>query len=104
MKVLGTVYKTPCAVLLGVTDTIHPKFGALQDILIDKEEVFFCVKLYKTITFSEHFNAFVVKLSDESDTINQRDLCSFIPLHARKIGLTTSFQRAIILKHHISTI
>ena len=38
---------------------------------------------------------------DESVTVNQRDLYTFVPLHARRIGLTKSSQRAIILKHHV---
>ena len=55
------MYKKPCGVLLGVADSIIllPKFGALQDILVDREEVFFVVKVYCTLFFSEHFNAYV---------------------------------------------
>ena len=99
------MYKKPCGLLLGVVDGILPEFGAVQDILVDREELFFVVKLYRTLFFSEHFNAYVTELLDESVTVNQRDLYAFMPLHARRIeGLTKSSQRAIILKHHVSTL
>ena len=100
------MYKDPCAVLLGVTESILPKFGSMQEILIDGEEVLFVVKVYRTLSYSEHFNAYIIKLLDEVLTISQRELYSFMPLHARRIeGLTTaSSQRAVILKHHVSTL
>ena len=91
--------------LVGVTDSILPKFGALQEILIDREEVLFLVKVYRTVFYSEHYNAYVIKLLDETVIINQRDLYSFVPIHVRRIeGLIISFQGAIILKHHVSTV
>ena len=105
MKVNGTMYKDSCAVLLGVTESILPKFGAVQEILIDGEEVLFVVKVYRTLSYSEHFNAYIIKLLDEVLTISQRELYSFMPLHVRRIeGLTTASQRAVILKHHVSTL
>ena len=63
------------------------------------------VKVCHTQFFSEHFNAYVVDFLDDSVTVNQRDLYSFMPLHIRRIeGLTKFSQRAIILKHHVYTV
>ena len=73
MKVCGTLYKKPCIVLLGITDGILPKFGALQDILLDREEVYFIVNVCRTIFYSDHFNAYVIQLLDTSVTVNQRE-------------------------------
>ena len=49
MKFKGTMYKEPCVLILGVTDSVFPTFGTLQEILIDREEVLFVVKMYETV-------------------------------------------------------
>ena len=105
MKVCGTMYKKPCSLIVSMEDSIFPKFGQLQDILVHKEEVLFHLKMYETLSYSEHFNAFVVKTTSVLTTVNQCDLLSCVPHHVRTIdGLTSHMQKAIVVKHHMSSV
>ena len=103
MKISGTEYKKPCGLFLSFNND-SPKIGELKDILYIKGEVYFHVQVRETEFFSEHFQAYVLGKSSESITIHHEHLLHFAPFHLRNIkGLTTSGQKAIILKHHIST-
>ena len=44
VKVYGTVYKTPCALVVGMEHGVTPRFGCLQEIFVEKEEILFQVK------------------------------------------------------------
>ena len=103
MKVYGTKYKKPCALVVGVKHGVLPQFG---DVLFDKDEVIFIIRLYRTIEYASHFNCFVVELStDELVTITQSALYSHEPHHVRCVqGLTTGTQRAVVLKTHLSSL
>ena len=104
MKVFGTTYKKPCAVI-GTMSSIHPQFGSIEDVLVNDEEVLFIIKKYTTLYYSEHFNSFVIQKTSELCTVYQRELYHYIPLHVRTIqGLTTGTELAVILKTHISTL
>ena len=92
VRVNGTMYKEPFGVLLGVTDSILPNFGALRKFSLIEKSI--CGKSVAwALFYSEHYNAYVMKLLV---TISHRDLHSFMHLHAE--GRTASSQRAIILK------
>ena len=105
VKVFGTTYKKPCAVVIGTTSGIHPLFGSIEDVLVNDEEVLFTVKKYTTLYYSEHFNSFVIQKTSELCTIYQRELYHYIPLHVRTIqGLTTGTEQAVVLKTHVSTL
>ena len=105
VKVLGTTYKKPCAVVIGTTSGVLPQFGSIEDILVHDEEVLFTVTKYTTLYYSEHFNSFVIQKTSELCTVYQRELYNYIPLHVRTInGLTTGTEKAVILKTHISTL
>ena len=105
MKVFGTMYKKPCALVVGTTHSVLPQFGSLEDIVVDKEEAVFTVKLYETLYFSEHYHSYGVKLSSAVICVMQLDLKSHFPLHVRCIkGLTSGSQREIVMKAHISSL
>lgn len=105
VKVYGTIYKKPCAIVIGVTDHIHPQFGSIEDVLVNQEEVLFVVKKYTTLYYSEHFSAFVIQKSSEFCTVYQQELYYYAPIHVRTIeGLTTGTQQAVVLKTHVSTV
>ncbi len=98
VKVDGTLYKKPCALLLG-TDNDLPLFSNLQEILIAREEVYFNVKLFETICYNPHYHAYVVFPTEQYQTIHRSELYSHLPLHTRNVqGLTSC------LKHHVSTL
>ena len=105
VKVHGTLYKDSGTLLIGMKNDL-PLFGNIQRILVIKEEVYFEVKLFETLSYSTHYHAFLVSLGEFCPQIVcQSDLLNHIPLHARSIsGLSQPGQKAIILKFHISTL
>lgn len=82
-----------------------PQFGELRCTLVVNEEVYFHVRLLKTLCLSEHYHAYVTEEQNSYKTIKHAELCSYLPLHLRHVsGLTRYGQKAIVLKHHISTL
>ena len=79
VKVFGTTYKKLCAVVIG-TSCIHPQFGSIEDVLVNKD-IMFTVKKYTTLYYSEHSNAFVIQKTSELCTVYHRELYHYIPLH-----------------------
>lgn len=103
VKLYGTLYKTPCALVVAMNG-IFPVFGEIVDILLSRDKVYMRLRLYQTIYFHEHFNAYVVSNTEEHTIISHSDLFSYIPLHSHSVkGLTSFHQKAIILKHHLSS-
>ena len=94
MKVYGTEHKKPCALIIGMEHGVLPQFGGLEDILVDKDDVIFIVRMYRTIKYASHFNSFVVEeVSTELVTVAQSALYSHEPFHLRCVqGLTTGTQ------------
>ena len=104
IKIHGTLYKKPSAIIVGMANDL-PVFGEIRDILVIKEEVYFHVNIFKTLLYNEHYHSYVVILVEDHQTISYSDLLSYIPLHIRLVmGLTKYGQKAIVLKHHISTL
>ena len=103
VKVSGTLYKKPCCLLLSFINN-QPLFGELLDILHLQGEIHFHVQKYDTLYYAPHYQAYVLEQSSTRTTVCHNSLLNFVPLHLRAIkGLTTEGQKAIVLKHHIST-
>ena len=105
IKVHGTMYKRPCALVVGIQDDgVFPQFGQLQEILVINGDVYFHVQLYSTVKYSEHYHAHAIVTKIEYLTIGHTQLLSHIPLYIRSVtGFTGPGEKALILKHHIST-
>ena len=106
IKVHGTMYKRHCAVVVGIqNDGLLPEFGKVEDILVADNELYFHVQLCLTMKYSEHYHALVFVTRKDYRTITQTELLSHIPLHICSVtGLTRPGEKAVILKHHISTL
>ena len=104
MKVHGTIYKHPCALVLNVSD-VTPQFGCIQDVFLVGGEVYFRVELQDTLCYAEHYHAYVIRRTGQFSLVPYASLSSHIPLYPRQVeGLTRPRQKAIVLKHHISTL
>ena len=101
----GTMYKKHCALVVGTQkDGVFPEFGKVEDILVVDNELYFHVQLCLTMKYSKHYHADVFVTRKEYLTIIHTQLLSHIPLHIRSIaGLTRPGEKAVVLKHHIST-
>ena len=74
------------------------------EILVINGDVHFHVQLYSTVKYSDHFHAHAIVTKMEYLTISHTQLLSHIPLHIRSVtGFTGPGEKAVILKHHIST-
>ena len=107
MKVHGILYKSHCVVVTGRDDDeVDPQFGQIEDVIIVNSEVYFNVKLFETCQFSDHYQSYVVTFTSDYVTIHHSHLTYHVtPLHARTIiGLTGPSQKAIMLKHIVSTL
>lgn len=99
-KTTWTVYKKPC-VLVVAMDGFLPVFCDLVEILLLREEAHTVIKV---CIFSDHYNAYVVLISSDHPIVPHSNLFSYIPLHPRNVkGLTTFNQKAIVMKHHLSS-
>ena len=87
-------------------DEVDPQFGQIEDVLVVNSEVYFNVQLFETCHFSDHYQSYVVTLTSDYVTIHHTHLTYHIaPLHPRTItGLTGPSQKAIILRHIVSTL
>ena len=99
------MYKTPCALVVGIQDDgLLPKFAKVHAILVMDSKVYVHAQVLTTVEYSEHFNSYVVVAKMLYITLCHAQLLSHTPLHVRHfIGLTRVGDKAIILKHHIST-
>ena len=104
-KVDGTVYKTNCVVVLKIEDDF-PQFAYVDEILVCHNSlVHFVVNICDIPFFSDHFHAYVVVRSSSFSFVSQGSLDDPLPLFARKVsGLTRVGQRAVVVKHHYSTL
>lgn len=100
VKVDGTLYKKPCIVVVKISEELLPIFGQLNEILLIRDEVHFHLQLYNTVYYHEHYNAYVVSLTTQYNTMNSKDLLSYLPLCVRNVNGID--QKAVVLKHHIS--
>lgn len=104
-KVGGTVYKIDCMVVLGAEDDF-PQFAYVEDILVGNDSlVHFIVNVCDTRFFSNHFHAYVFVRTSVFSFVSQGTLQDPVPLFARKVsGLTRAGQRAVVMKHHYSSL
>ena len=94
----GILYKSLCVVVTGLDDEVDPQFGQIEAVII-VNSIYFNVKLFH---FSDHYQSYVVTLTSQFTTHLTYHIT---PLHARTItGLTGLSQKAIILKHIVSTL
>ena len=84
IKIYGTLYKEPCALVVDVIDDL-PQFGKLKDILVVDEEVYLHVQLLKTKKYSEHFHAYVTEQDSSFKTMKHFDMQCHLPLHLRHV-------------------
>ena len=102
MKINGTLYKKPCALIHSVQNEDVPQFVELEDIIIIDNKPHFLVNLLSTEYFNEHFNAYVIRKGGPKQLLSPEYLISPFPVHLRKIeGLTMFTQRAIVVKYHL---
>lgn len=73
--------------------------------MTEREDIYYEVKIWETICYNSHYNAYVISPTAQYQIIHHDKLVSYIPLHARNvIVLTQNFERGVVLKHHISTL
>lgn len=98
----GTLYKKPCALVIG-THHDFPLFGQTENIIIVHGEVHFHVRLFNTLYFSDHYHAYVLDLTSDYRTLKHSDLYCPTPLHIRFVpDLCLQGQKIVVVKHHIS--
>ena len=56
MKVEGTTYKKPCALILNVEND-YPLFATLENIFVVNSRILFYVTLLETLHYNEHLQA-----------------------------------------------
>ena len=105
IKVHGTTYKKPSAVLI-TFENDSSKFGELQEAVCVQGEVYLHLQVRETLFYSSHHHAYVVGKKKGYVTLHVGTLLSHIPLHLRCVkGLTQTGGKAVILKHNnISTL
>ena len=83
-----------------------PQFAYVEEILVGHDSlVHFIVNICDTLFFSNHFHAYVFVRTSASSFVSQGSLEDPVPLFARKVsGLTRAGQRAVVVKHHYSTL
>ena len=99
VKVEGITYKCPCSVVLGVED--YPVFGHLKGIFILNQEIYLHIQVAETITFNEHYHAYIVKATDTFKIVSVNTLFDPWPLHCRQLNIAGHYQQIIVIKHHI---
>ena len=99
MKVEGITYKCPCSVVLGVED--YPVFGHLKGIFVLNQSIYLHIRVAETITFNEHYHAYVVKATDTFKVVPVNKLFDPWPLHCRQLNINGHYQQVIVVRHHI---
>lgn len=101
VKVSGTLYKKPCALLLGVTDD-YPQYGKLQKVyILDSDRVAFYVQILETTSFNSHYHAYVVQGTSAHRVVLHCDLHSPFPSHVHSIKVNTTVHQVVVPKYHI---
>ena len=92
VKVDGTLYRPGMVVTVELNEEGDPLFGCIQYVLVDnKQNVKFCLEMYDTIGFSDHFHSYEVQASASVTVRDSHCLLDYHPLHA----VTTSNTRFI---------
>ena len=97
VRVNETMYKPPCAVVLGVEDD-DPVFGQVKQVyIVDSNRVVLYVQVMHTTGFNQHFHAYMIEGTHVYKTVLVDILYSPFPLHIRRLHIC----QIIIVKHHI---
>ena len=106
VKVNGTKYRTPCALVIGRTEEEDPMFGYVYSVLVSGQEVFFEFEEME-VTFCQHFHAYAVTLplsSRQHFLIKQKDLINYHPYglyHCPSISSNTCNIQYVVLRNNI---
>ena len=97
MKVHGTKYQTPCALVVGRSHDDELQFGHVINVLVYSKQVFFEFELMH-VQFCEHYHAYALSLPPlslrEKFLIEHRTLPTY---HPYRLSLS-------LIKQYISTI
>lgn len=100
VKVNGTKYQTPCALIVNLVDE-DPLIGNIHNILVSGHDVFFEFELMDTV-FLQHYHAYAVSFSSSSQQhflVRQKDLITYHPYglyHCPNISVTLPSQFCVL--------
>jgi len=102
VKVNGTHYQTPCALVVGKSDDEDLLFGNVNCILVHKKQVYFEFELMET-QFCNHYHAYALSLPPQSArqqfVIKHKDLLSHHAhgmYHCNNISSNPSVQFCVV--------
>ena len=101
MKFNGTIYKVPCALVIGCGD--YPVFGKLLSTYVSNHKPLFYVQVLETVEFCTHFHCYIVESSSQNVYVAAKDLLSYLPLHMYTFPGRCNV-RAIVPKHRLLTV
>ena len=99
----GVLYKSPCALLLGVDDD-YPQYGRLIEIIIVNSScIMFNVCVKKTVSFLSHYSAYCLSSSSSIHrVIPLLELHSPFPIHIYHIVCSGIREQVVVPKWHVS--
>ena len=98
IEVCGTMYKSMCALVIGIDDEF-PVFGKVSSVYVLDGEVIFAVHKLYTCSFNTHFHAFEVQNTTDKVFIRYEKLQSHVPLHLKFIPNQNNMM--VVLKHRL---
>lgn len=63
----------------------EPVFGQIQEIYIIEGKLYFYVCILETVEYSDHYCAFITKVTESHSTISHLQLPTFLPLTCHKL-------------------
>ena len=98
----GVLYKSPCAVLLGVDDD-YPQYGRVIEItVVNSSCVMFNVCVMKTISFLSHYSAYCLSSSPVTRVIPLSKLHSPFPVHVYHVLCSDVMEPVVVPKWHVA--
>ena len=101
VKVNGTKYQSPCALVVGQSDDEELIFGSVLSTLVHHQEVFFEFEVMEG-QYCKHYHAYALSLprtSSQTYLIQHKDLPSFHPYglyHCHHISNNSSLQYTVL--------
>ena len=78
VKVNGTKYQPPCAIVVGKTEEEEPLFGSINKVLVFSQEVYFEFELMEA-NFCQHYHAYTLSSSHQHFLVKQNNLINYHP-------------------------
>ncbi len=98
-KVNGQIYRSPCAVVLGVEED-YPLFAEFNNVFVlDRTRVVAHVNMLTTTHFNTHYHTYVIERTATTRVVVLDTLLNPFSLHIRKVA---NFTHVIVVKHHIA--